>query len=65
MSPHDFVLAGLLRALRIIRASELPACTVLLAVSTLLLVGCASNRRPASPTSETPIFDTPDVDSLH
>jgi len=35
------------------------------AVSVLLLAGCASNRRQQQNSSDTPFFDTPDVDSLH
>jgi len=36
------------------------------AVLVLLLAGCASNRRQQQQhSSDTPFFDTPDVDSLH
>src|SRR5216110_1691575 len=35
------------------------------AVSMLLLAGCASNREQQKHSSDTPFFDTPDVDSLH
>jgi len=35
------------------------------AVSVLLLAGCASNRGQQKHSSDTPFFDTPDVDSLH
>ena len=37
------------------------------AVSVLLLAGCASNRQQQQQqhSSDTPFFDTPDVDSLH
>jgi hypothetical protein len=35
------------------------------AVSVLLLAGCASNRGQRQHSSDTPFFDTPDVDSLH
>ncbi len=35
------------------------------AVSVLLLAGCACNRGQQKHSSDTPFFDTPDVDSLH
>jgi len=35
------------------------------AVSVLLLAGCATNRRQQQHSSDTPFFDSPDVDSLH
>src|SRR4051794_21678523 len=38
---------------------------LLFAVSVLLLAGCASNRRQQQHSSDTPFFDSPDVESLH
>lgn len=35
------------------------------AVSVLFLAGCASNRQQQQHAPDTPIFDTPDIDSLH
>jgi len=43
---------------------RLPMTPLVFVVSVLLLAGCASNR-PQQNSSDTPFFDTPDVDSLH
>ncbi len=44
---------------------RLTMTNLVFAVSVLLLAGCASNRGQQQHSSDTPFFDTPDVDSLH
>jgi outer membrane murein-binding lipoprotein Lpp len=39
--------------------------SLVFSISVLLLAGCASNRGQQQHSSDTPFFDTPDVDSLH
>src|SRR5205809_1716867 len=39
--------------------------TLLIALSVLLVAGCASERSSTKPPSDRPFFDSPDVESLH
>ena len=43
---------------------RLTMAPVVFGLSVLLLAGCASNRRQQQHSSDTPFFDSPDVDTL-
>ena len=44
---------------------RLAMTSLVFSISVLFLAGCASNRGQQQHSSDTPFFDTPDVDSLH